>query len=145
MADGAIGMRPSAILRRPSIFKSSSLAKRAGGRRVFLSRRKITHCPLSGRPSSLSRLLPARCRRRFSCSPLLVHHRWPKSLSFSLFRLPRRPRYLLSFYRAISGKWAKICGREVVFERKEEARRDYCSSISLRNYVAQRMFFISDL
>jgi len=47
VADGAIGMRPFAILRRPSIFKSSSLAKRAGGRRVFLSRRKITHCPLS--------------------------------------------------------------------------------------------------
>lgn len=56
VADGAIGMRPSAILRRPSIFKSSSLAKRAGGRRVFLSRRKITHYPLSAvpRPSPTS-------------------------------------------------------------------------------------------
>jgi len=60
VADGAIGMRPSAIL-QPSIFKSSSLAKRAGGRRVFLSRRKITHCPLLVRSSSLSHLLPAPC------------------------------------------------------------------------------------
>lgn len=33
---------------RPFIFKSPPLAKRAGGRRVFLSRRKITHCPVSG-------------------------------------------------------------------------------------------------
>lgn len=75
VADGAIGMRPSAILRRPSIFKFSSLAKRAGGRRVFLSRRKITHCPLSvvPRPSSTSRLPP--CCHRSSCSLLLVHHR----------------------------------------------------------------------
>lgn len=72
VADGAIGMRLSAILRRPSIFKSSSLAKRAGGRRVFLSRRKITHCPLSvvPRPSPTSCLPP--CCRRSSCSPLQV-------------------------------------------------------------------------
>lgn len=46
----------------PSIFKSSSLAKRAGGRRVFLSRRKITHCPLLVVPllSSFFHLLSGR-------------------------------------------------------------------------------------
>lgn len=54
VADGAIGMRPSS-----SIFKSLPLAKRAGGRRVFLSRRKITHCPLSAVPRPPLSLLPA--------------------------------------------------------------------------------------
>lgn len=44
------GPRPRS---RPFIFKSPPLAKRAGGRRVFLSRRKITHCPVSGAPSFL--------------------------------------------------------------------------------------------
>jgi len=84
VADGAIGMRPSATLRRPSIFKSPSLAKRAGGRRVFLSRRKITHCPLSvvlrAIPAPLAHLL---CHRRSSWSTTAG----PKSL-FSPFGLP---------------------------------------------------------
>lgn len=51
---------PLPLLHRPVdvfIFKSLPLAKRAGGRRVFLSRRKITHCPVSGLSSLL--LLPS--------------------------------------------------------------------------------------
>lgn len=110
VADGAIGMRPSAIL-RPSIFKSSSLAKRAGGRRVFLSRRKITHCPLSVVPRPFpTSCLPPR-RRRFSCSLLLFASPGPLAeiLSLSPFSIsPVRPRqlWLVSSFvlRAISGE-----------------------------------------
>lgn len=64
----SLSLHPSTPLgphprRRPFIFKSPPLAKRAGGRRVFLSRRKITHCPVSGASSFLlllsrSALLP---------------------------------------------------------------------------------------
>lgn len=144
VADGSIGMRPSAILRRPSIFKSSSLAKRAGGRRVFLSRRKITHCPLSAvpRPSPTS------------CLPLLVRFSWSttasRNLSLSLFLgslvLPRQPRPVSSFVlRAISGEWAKIWVVEKLFLKKKEEARCYHSPVILRNYIAQGTLFNSDL
>lgn len=124
MADGAIGMRLSAILRRPSIFKSSSLAKRAGGRRVFLSRRKITHCPLSvvPRPSPTSCLPPAAVASlvRLSRSP-------SRNLSLSLFGgslvRPRQVRPVSSFIlRAISGAWAKIWVVEKLPLKKKKKR-----------------------
>lgn len=127
MPDGAIGMRPSAILRRrPSIFKSPSLAKRAGGRRVFLSRRKITHCPLSAvpRPSPTSRLAP----------PLLL----PSSLLlfaspvplaeislFLPFQAPPGARLHLStsiFFRSPRDQWRTgedMDSREAAFEKRE--------------------------
>lgn len=146
VADGAIGMRLSAILRRPSIFKSSSLAKRAGGRRVFLSRRKITHCPLSvvPRPSPTSCLPPAAVASlvRLSRSP-------SRNLSLSLFGgslvRPRQVRPVSSFIlRAISGAWAKIWVVEKLplKKKKKKKMRDakcYHSSVILRNYIAQDM------
>lgn len=99
VADGAIGMRPSAILRRPSIFKSSSLAKRAGGRRVFLSWRKITHCPLS----VVSRPSPTSCLPTAAVASL-VRFFWSTTASQNLLlplfglSLVDLGQYLLSFF-----------------------------------------------
>lgn len=126
VADGAIGMRPSAILRRPSIFKSSSLAKRAGGRRVFLSRRKITHCPLSVlRPSPTSCLPTAAVASlvRFSWSTTAS-----RNLSLSPFSgSPVRPRRSqpVSSFASPRYHWQideDTSSREIIFEKKDEMR-----------------------
>lgn len=121
VADGVIGMRPSAILRRPSIFKSSSLAKRAGGRRVFLSRRKITHYPLSAvpRPSPTSCLL-------FAAVASLVRFSWSTTASRNLSLSPfSGPRYI--FFRSPWYHWwtgENIDSKEICLWKKKAARRE---------------------
>lgn len=151
VASGAIGMRPCATLRRPSIFKSLSLAKRAGGRRVFLSRRKITHCPLSvvlrspSRPSSLF-LLSA------TVHSSLVHSSWSgdvRRLSFHLFG--SSPSFLFSpvsvpFFvppvRSVANERRRnenVGGRESIFEKKkrerERAIRIIIANLFFQNFI----------
>lgn len=145
VADGAIGMRPSAILRRPSIFKSSSLAKRAGGRRVFLSRRKITHCPLSVlRPSPTSCLPTAAVASlvRFSWSTTASRNLSLSPFSGSPVR-PRRSRPVSSF-ASPRYHWRideDTSSRKIFFKKKEEMRYKNaiihlwaCEIISLKIY-----------